>query len=137
MAKEEMFKFKPLGWFVSKLGAFPVKRGQNDLAAIKTSLKILKNGDVLGIFPQGRRSNTLEEDTAKAGAVLIASKAKVDIIPAAIDTKYRLFKPVKIIFGKHFKVCEEDRKMTMDEIQEKANELMKEIVALKKGEHND
>ncbi len=137
MAKEELFKFKPLGWLVSKLGAFPVKRGQNDLAAIKTSLKILKNGEVLGVFPQGRRSDTLEQDTAKAGAVLIASKAKVNIIPAAIDTEYKLFKPVKITFGKPFVVCEEDKRMTMEEIQDKANDLMKEIVALKNGEYND
>lgn len=137
MAKEELFRFKPLGWLVSKLGAFPVKRGQNDLSAIKTALRILKNGEVLGIFPQGRRSETLEQDTAKAGAVLIASKAKVNIIPAAIDTEYKLFKPVKITFGKSFVVCEDDKRMSMDEIQDKADELMKEIVALKKGEHND
>lgn len=134
MAKEEMFRFKPLGWLVSKLGAFPVKRGQNDLAAIKTALKVLKNGEVLGIFPQGKRLKTLEEDSAKAGAVLIASKSKVNILPAAIDTEYKLFKPVTIRFGKPFVVCEEDRRITMDEIQEKANELMKEIIALKKGE---
>ncbi|MBR4030926.1 MAG: 1-acyl-sn-glycerol-3-phosphate acyltransferase [Clostridia bacterium] len=134
MAKEELFRFKPLGWLVSKLGAFPVKRGQNDLGAIKTALRVLKDGEVLGIFPQGKRSETIEEDSAKAGAVLIASKSKVNILPAAIDTEYKLFKPVKIRFGKPFVVCAEDRRLTMDEIQEKANELMKEIIALKKGE---
>ena len=55
MAKAELFKNPVFGWVLRKMGAFPVKRGTVDRMAIKQAVRELKNGHVLGIFPEGTR----------------------------------------------------------------------------------
>src|SRR5690606_10964952 len=55
MAKEELFKNPLLRFFITRLGAFPVKRGKGDVGAIKTSLRLLSEGHIVGIFPEGTR----------------------------------------------------------------------------------
>ncbi len=57
MAKAELFSFRPLGAFLSGLGAFPVKRGGVSKDAIKNSIQLLKDGHVMGIFPEGSRNS--------------------------------------------------------------------------------
>lgn len=131
MAKAELFKFKPLGWLLKKLGAFPVRRGENDITAIKTAMKVLKDGEVLGIFPQGTRTDN-DDDQAKGGAVLIASKTNVPVVPAAIITEYKIFRPVRIVIGAPIDMTS-DHRLSGEEIQQKADEIMKEIKILKTG----
>lgn len=131
MAKAELFKFKPLGWLLYKVGAFPVRRGENDITAIKTAMKVLKDGEVLGIFPEGTRSNG-EDAQAKGGAVLIASKTNVPIVPAAIIADYKIFRPVHIKIGEPMDMSA-DHRLTGEEIQQKADEIMKQIKILKTG----
>ncbi|MBQ7039162.1 MAG: 1-acyl-sn-glycerol-3-phosphate acyltransferase [Clostridia bacterium] len=130
MAKAELFKFKPFGWLLKKLGAFPVRRGENDITAIKTAMKVLKDSEVLGIFPQGTRGS--DDDQAKGGAVLIASKTNVPIVPAAIIADYKIFHPVRIIMGEPVDVSA-DHRLTGEEIQQKADEIMQKIITLKTG----
>lgn len=55
MAKKELFSHRVLGWFITKLGAFPVDREANDIHAVKTALGVLREGDKLLIFPEGTR----------------------------------------------------------------------------------
>ena len=50
MAKDSLFKNKFIGWYMGKLGAYPVKRGQNDITAVKKTLGYLKNNKHLAIF---------------------------------------------------------------------------------------
>lgn len=133
MAKAELFTFKPFGALLKKLGAFPVRRDQNDLTAIKTALKVLKDGKILGIFPQGTRVRDDSDDTAKAGAVLIASKSNVPILPVAIITDYKPFRPIRIKMGKMIDVSS-DHRLTNEEIQMKANDVMHKISIMRKGE---
>lgn len=127
MAKEELFRFKPLGWLLKKMGAFPVRRNQTDITAIKNALKVLKDGNILGIFPQGSRMESIEADDAKAGAVLIAGKARVPILPAVIITNYKLFHPVKVKFGKMMEIAPNGERLSNDEIKEKAVSVMEQI----------
>lgn len=131
MAKAELFKFKPFGWLLKKLGAFPVRRGENDITAIKTAMKVLKDGEVLGIFPQGTRSGS-DDEQAKGGAVLIASKTNVPVVPAAIITEYKIFRPVHIVIGEPIDMSS-DHRLTSEEIQQKADEIMRQIKNLKTG----
>lgn len=101
MAKEELFKNKFLGGLFRKLGAFPIKRGFKDVAAIKTALKILKSGDVVAMFPEGGRSKTEGAlKRGKQGAVLLASRAGVGILPVGISGKYKFRGRIKISVGK-------------------------------------
>lgn len=130
MAKEELFRFKPLGWLLKKLGAFPVKRNQSDLNAIKTAVATLKRGDVLGIFPQGTRTDDMDDDAAKAGAIVVANMAHVPILPAAIISDYKLFHKTTVKFGKMYHFNEERKKLSNEERQTLAADLMHEIRAL-------
>jgi 1-acyl-sn-glycerol-3-phosphate acyltransferase len=96
MAKEELFHNKILGFIILKLGMFPVNRNGADISAIKSSIKVLKKGDALGIFPEGTRNLERNEMKAKPGLAMIAIKAKVPIVPVAIISDYKLFGNIKI-----------------------------------------
>ncbi|WP_054957142.1 lysophospholipid acyltransferase family protein [Paenibacillus dakarensis] len=97
MAKAELFKIPVFGWLIRQLGAFPVKRGGVSKDSIKTSLKILRQGEVMGIFPEGTRNS--HSDAAKRGAASFALRSDAVVIPAAIVGDYKLFRKTKIIYG--------------------------------------
>ena len=83
---------------------FPVRRGENDISAIKSSVKVLKDGHNLMLFPQGTRTIGKKPDPkdAKAGVGLIASNTGVDIVPVAVYNRHyriRFFRTVYIIVG--------------------------------------
>lgn len=84
MAKEELFKNKLFGWFITKLGAFPVKRGAGDLQVIDDAVGILESGRHLVIFPEGTRSKDGKVGKGKTGVALIAAKSGADVLPCGI-----------------------------------------------------
>ncbi len=104
MAKEEIFKNRLATWFFGKqFGAFPVKRGAGDTNALDISRKIVEEGKLLGIFPEGTRSKDGKLGRAKSGAALIAAQTGASILPVAIVTKnqkLKLFRPTRIVFGR-------------------------------------
>lgn len=103
MGKEELWTFKPLGWFISVLGAFPVRRGAPDREALHRCLQELKAGEPLVLFPEGtRRSGPVIEDLHE-GAAYVASRAGVPLVPVgiggserALPRNSRLPRPVKV-----------------------------------------
>lgn len=96
MAKAELFKTKIGKWVFESIKCISVDRNKNDITAIKKALRVLKNGEILGVFPEGTRVEKREDGDVKSGAVLIASKAKVNIIPVAISGNYKLFSKINI-----------------------------------------
>lgn len=85
MAKEELFQVSPiLSWALYNVGAFPVRRGRQDVQAIQTSIRIVREGKVLGMFPEGTRDRDQGLTRGRNGAVRIALEAKVPIVPAAV-----------------------------------------------------
>jgi len=84
MAKEELFELPVLGKLLPELGAFPVKRGQGDIGAIRKSIAVLKEGKVLGIFPEGTRSKSGELQEALSGIALIMEKSKAPVLPVKV-----------------------------------------------------
>lgn len=105
MAKAELF-LPVLGAFFRALGAFPVKRQEGDIGAIKKSMGIIESGDPVCIFPQGTRCPHAElEDTReklKSGVGLIASKTSAPIVPVYIKTKKNkvaLFRRTDVYYG--------------------------------------
>ncbi|MDN5347645.1 MAG: CMP/dCMP kinase [Clostridia bacterium] len=85
MAKEELFHIPVLGWLITRLHAFPVRRGQSDRAALKAALQVLNRGEVLGIFPEGRRYRNGGVGPFQGGAALLALKSGAVILPVALD----------------------------------------------------
>lgn len=98
MAKQQLFSFKPLGSILRRVGVFPVNREGTDIRALKTALQVLKNGEVLGIFPEGTRVSTIDLANLKEGAAVIAIRAKADIMPVRIHSSYRPFSRVNVHF---------------------------------------
>ncbi len=84
MAKEELFKNKLFGWFITKLGAFPVTRGKGDMQVIDDAVAILNSGRHLVIFPEGTRSKDGKVGKGKTGVALIAAKSGADVLPCGI-----------------------------------------------------
>ncbi len=100
MAKKELFSFKPFGFVLSKLGAFPVNRGAGDMQAIAEAENSLNKGKLLLIFPEGTRAKDRNPLRPKSGAVYIASDTGADIIPVAI-----CFEGKRLCFRKKITVC--------------------------------
>lgn len=92
MAKAELFKYPVFGWLIHKLGAFPVKRGAGDISAVKSSLRILRENRVLGIFVEGTRVKTEGIGELKPGVYAIAKLSKSPVILCAIKGSRPLFK---------------------------------------------
>ncbi|MDQ4045348.1 MAG: 1-acyl-sn-glycerol-3-phosphate acyltransferase [Chloroflexota bacterium] len=90
MAKEEIYRIKPLGWLVGKFGNFPVARGKSDRKAVRNAITRLRHGVAVGLFPEGTRSKTMRLGPARAGAGFIAIQADVPILPVAITGSERL-----------------------------------------------
>lgn len=97
MAKEELFRVPVLGPIIKRVGAFPVKRGGVSKESIKRAIQILKDGHVLGIFPEGTRGNT--GGMGKKGAASLALRSGAAVIPVAIVGDYKLFKKMYVLYG--------------------------------------
>ncbi len=99
MAKEELFKFKPLGWILKKIGAFPIARGKKDFGHVFHAVNVInKEKQNLLIFPEGTRKARLKNIKAKNGAVYVAATTGVEIIPVHITENIKLFRKVKITY---------------------------------------
>lgn len=135
MGKKELFVNKFLAKFFDKLGAFPVDREASDLSAIKNSLRILKRGEVLGIFPEGTRVKELNLDNAKAGIALISIKSKSPILPVYIESNFKLFSKVNIYFGEIIDFKDKyDTKLSTEEYTVLSREVLQSIYAIKEKE---
>jgi len=91
MAKEELFRNAAFGYIITRLGAFPVRRGAPDRTAIRTALNLLEKGELLGMFPEGTRSKTGRLGEAEPGLALLAHRSGVPVVPAAIKGTNELF----------------------------------------------
>ena len=102
MAKQELFKNPLLGWFLRRMDVFGIERGGGDMAAVKTAIRVVRNGEILGLYPEGTRSKDGKPGRAKTGVALIAKAAKCDVVPAAVICrgKLRPFKRIRLVVGK-------------------------------------
>ena len=100
MGKKELWNNKLLGWLFTKVHGFPVDRGNVDMAAIRTAMGILKEGNTLGIFPEGTRSKVGHMLPLLGGASMLAFKSGCDVVPVYIDGNYKPFRRITVRVGK-------------------------------------
>jgi 1-acyl-sn-glycerol-3-phosphate acyltransferase len=93
MGKAELFKIKPVAWFLGLYGGFPVARDKRDPQALRTALNIMRARQVLGMFPEGTRTTTGEINEFRTGAIRLAIKAETPIIPCGIWGANRVLPP--------------------------------------------
>lgn len=96
MGKSELFGVPFVGFYLRQLGGFPVDRSRRDAASLRTALTVLKNGELLGMFPEGTRSSTGELQELRAGAARLAARTRSPIIPMAVHNTNRALPPGKL-----------------------------------------
>lgn len=117
MARKGLFNIPLLGWFISHY-AFPVDREKPLPSTMKEAVRRLKNGELIVMFPEGRRSETGELLPAKPGIGMIVSLSKAAVVPAFISgtnkalpvgAKWLRRAKISIIFGSpvDFSIIEE------------------------------
>jgi len=133
MAKKELFAMPLLGPLIRHLNAFPVDRAAGGTAALRASLRLLKDGQCVVVFPEGGRnvSGTNEE---KGGAAFLAAAAGVPVLPAAIVGTRRLrpFHRITVIFGVPLRLTR-NRKSDGDDLAKGTAEIMQRIRALEES----
>ncbi|AJY77191.1 lysophospholipid acyltransferase family protein [Paenibacillus beijingensis] len=98
MAKAELFDVPLLGTLIRNLGAFPVKRGGVSKDSIRGAIALLKDGGVMGIFPEGTRNS--KSESGKKGAAMIALRSGATVIPVKVTGTYKLFRKMRVTYGK-------------------------------------
>ena len=83
VARSTLFVF-PLGPFIRSLGAFPIQRDGIGAQGMKETLRRLKRGGIVTLFPEGTRTRDGELGELKSGIALLATRAGVPILPAAV-----------------------------------------------------
>lgn len=119
MAKEELFKIPILKSLLPGVNAFPVKRGLSDRDALRKALKLLKDGEVVGLFPEGTRSKDGTLGKGFSGAGFFALRGEANVVPCAIIGPYKPFRKLKIVFGDMIDIAPyRERKASADEVTE-------------------
>jgi len=130
VAKIELFRIPVLSAVITKLGAISVDRGISDIKTIKTTLAYFKRDGKVVIFPEGTRTLQGEKVTAKHGAVRIAERAGVPLIPVFVPRKKRLFRAVTIVIGEPYLIEKQAEKRSNEDYEALSVELMNKIEAL-------
>ena len=84
VAKVELFENRWQGWFLSRLGAYPVRRGQADEETLATSAAILARGGAVCIFPEGTRIRRGSLAAPHRGVGRLALESGASVLPVAV-----------------------------------------------------
>lgn len=144
MAKEELFRNPFNAYFISHFGAFPVYRGTSNRDALRKSNQVLKEGKVLGMFPEGQRSSEGSLTPAFHGSALIAYHNGTPILPVGItgSEKIRGFRwllsrpKVSINIGQPFYLPYVGRSLNRKQRAELTNIVMRHIAELLPEEYH-
>ncbi len=89
LAKKELFTVPVLNWWIRSLGAYPVARKKGDVKAVKTLIRLLRQGKAILIFPEGTRSFDGEIQDFESGLAWLSIKTSVSVVPVYLDGTYR------------------------------------------------
>lgn len=129
MAKDSVMKVPVLGTVLRRFGVFGVKRGENDVQAVKQALAVLKNGESLMLFPEGTRVKPGKTVEPKSGAVLFATRTQTPILPIYLQQKRFPFSPLRCVIGEPY-LPSEEKKLPPEELHRLTRELMEKIYKL-------
>ncbi|WP_165045882.1 MULTISPECIES: lysophospholipid acyltransferase family protein [unclassified Adlercreutzia] len=128
-----------LGWAMSHVGAFPVKRDTADRSAVKRAARMVKSGELVGIMPEGtRRGKSGKTPELHAGVALIAKMGRAPIVPMTVRDvenikrhgQHLRFPKVTIEFGNPILVSDFDFLPKEDRLDACTWYAMREVFAL-------
>lgn len=128
LAKEELRKNPFLAFLGVVFDGIYVKRDSKDVTALKTTLKALKNGESIALFPEGTRNGMEKGQKAKDGAAFFAVRTGAKVIPVGISGGEKPFKKMTIKYGEPMDFSGRSK----DELDEITDEIMEKIVELTK-----
>lgn len=128
LAKEELSKNKFFAFLGVVFDAIYVKRDSKDVSALKTTLKALKNGESIALFPEGTRNGMEKGEKAKDGAAFFAVRTGAKVIPVGISGGEKLFKKMYIKYGEPLDFS----KKSKEELDQVTDEIMEKIIKLSK-----
>ncbi len=133
MAKKELFAMPVIGWLIPRLNAYPVDRQAGGTAALRASLRMLKEGRCVGVFPEGGRNVGGDKET-KGGAAFLAAASGAPLVPAAIvgSRNLRPFRRVTVVFGEAMRL-ERNRQSDEDDLAKGTAEIMQRIRTLEES----
>lgn len=133
LGKKELVKYRPLKWLFDKLCMIPVDRHNMDMAAMRACLKTLREGHVLGIFPEGTRHKEGVMRDMESGVALMALRAGVRLLPAYISGKPRFLHGVHVYYGQPLSIADIAargvNKEACGEVMERVAQAYEELVA--------
>ncbi len=137
-AKKENFKTPVISFFVRHAKAISVNRDGTDVRALLEGLKCLKNGEKVGLFPEGTRNKSEEELLPfHSGAATLAIRAKVPIIPVLLYSKPKLFRVTHVIYGEPIELSKYyDKKLTESDYDE-ADAFLRDTLMKMRKEHTE
>ncbi len=140
MAKEELFEVPVISQAIQAFGAYPVKRGAGDRAAIRSAIDSINKGWATGIFLQGTRTLDGRVTEPKLGAAMIAAKTKAPFLPISIwgtetifpkGSKFpKLFQPVTVRIGQLIPAPESSDRATLEAFTQKCADAINTLHAL-------
>ena len=140
MAKEELFEIPVLSQAIQAFGAYPVKRGAGDRAAIRAAIASIEKGWATGIFLQGTRTLDGRVTEPKLGAAMIAAKTQAPFLPISIwgtetilpkGAKFpKLLQPVTVRIGQLIPAPETSDRTTLEAYTQKCADAINALHAL-------
>ena len=133
IGKKELFENKILAYLLKEVRVFPLDRkAAMDMKAVKTGLKVLKDGEILGIFAEGTRVKEGEHVDAKGGVALFAMKGNANVIPCAISGKYKFRNKITVEYGAPLALDEfRGQKLTAEVMSEITDVIMGKVEEMK------
>lgn len=128
LAKEELRKNPFFAFLGVVFDGIYVKRDSKDVSALKTTLKALKNGESIALFPEGTRNGMEKGEKAKDGLAFFAVRTGAKVIPVGISGGEKRFEKMTIRYGQPLDFSNRGK----DELDEVTDEIMEKIIELTK-----
>jgi 1-acyl-sn-glycerol-3-phosphate acyltransferase len=138
MAKEELFHNPIVKWIISQYHAFPVRRGEGDRQAYQTTVRLLRQGEVVGMFPEGTRSRDGVLRRAHPGAAAIAARSGAKVLPVAVWGTEQIFRwprrvlrpEVHMVVGRPFTLAADGEGSKDEHLAQQTDQIMGAIASL-------
>ena len=132
LAKEELYENKFLAFLGWAFEAIPVKRDEKDIGAIKSSLKDLKEGKCIALFPEGTRNGLAKGEKVKDGVAFFAVRSGAKVVPCGIKGGTKELRKLTINYGKALDYSQYKGSKDKDVLDKITKEIMDNIIELAK-----
>ena len=132
LAKEELYKNKFLAFLGWAFEAIPVKRDEKDISAIKASLKDLKEGKCIALFPEGTRNGLEKGEKVKDGVAFFAIRSGAKVVPCGIKGGTKDHHKITITYGEPLDYSQYKGSKDKEVLDKVTEEIMDNIIELTK-----